>query len=183
MYEHTSEFTSTPAVGCLTTGVSRGMTPNGAQFVREWSGEYRGISASEWTGEPVHMFVNGRIGETPQGCFAIPVRQFNDMNSYEQGKRDRERELAELHPDDRQRIFDAYDAAREKGSSDEAKLERANKELFAQAFASADDCDTCWYLCSDQGKIPVAKVITTLRAHIASGHRTTVEDDTDTEGR
>jgi hypothetical protein len=33
--------------------------------------------------------------------------------SFEDGKATRERELAELHPDDRQRIFDAYDSARD----------------------------------------------------------------------
>lgn len=51
------------------------------------------------------------------------------------------------------------------------------EELFAAAWACADDCDTCWYLCSDQQDIPGADVIVKLRAHLASGHRTTSEDD------
>ena len=49
-------------------------------------------------------------------------------------------------------------------------------ELHEQAYASADDCDTCWYLCSDQTDIPPAEVTAKLRTHLASGHRTTSED-------
>ena len=51
------------------------------------------------------------------------------------------------------------------------------EELFAAAYACADDCDTCWYLCSDQQDIPEADVIIKIRAHLVSGHRTTSEDD------
>jgi hypothetical protein len=32
--------------------------------------------------------------------------------TYDQGRTDRERELADMHPNDRKRIFDAYDAAK-----------------------------------------------------------------------
>lgn len=57
-----------------------------------------------------------------------------------------------------------------------------DKELFAEVYAAAGHCDTCWYLCSDQREIPRDEVIKKVRAHLASGHTTTTEDE-DTEGK
>lgn len=56
------------------------------------------------------------------------------------------------------------------------------RELHDRAYASADDCDTCWYLCSDQTDIPQAQVMIKLRAHFASGHLTSADDDVPEEG-
>jgi hypothetical protein len=172
---HHAEFTSAVFVGAQVTGVSSGTNEDGQPYRTVWSGKYEGIHESEWTGEPVHYFTGGIIGSTPQGCFAIPVSQFTNESDYERGKRDREQELAELHPNDRQRIFDAYNAAKPIlfGETDE------DKELFSEAIQCAGDCDTCWYLCSDQTEIPRTEVIAKVRAHLASGHTTTTtEDDT-----
>jgi hypothetical protein len=55
--------------------------------------------------------------------------------------------------------------------------DESSKELFAQAFECADNCDTCWYLCSDQTDITETEATVKLRAHLASGHRTTSEDE------
>ena len=131
---HTSEFTSPVVIGEKVTGVSRGVT-DGKSYVTEWSGVYQGVHDSEWeTGTKEHFFAPGIIGETPQGCFAIPVRQFSEP---------------------------------------EPEMTAEESALHDQAYASADDCDTCWYLCSDQKEIPHAQVMIKLREHFASGHRTT----------
>lgn len=39
----------------------------------DWGGTYRGIRASEWTGEPVHVIEDGYIRDTPQTVFTILV--------------------------------------------------------------------------------------------------------------
>lgn len=49
--------------------------------------------------------------------------------------------------------------------------------LFAIAWQSADDCDTCWYFFSDQVDPADARWIAKLRAHLDSGHLTTSEDE------
>jgi hypothetical protein len=51
-----------------------------------------------------------------------------------------------------------------------------DKPLLLYASVNAEDCDTCWYLLSDQTDIPRAEVIKKLRAHLTSGHTTTSED-------
>lgn len=74
--KHAAEFDAYPVIGKAASGVSRGTTHGGRRtYETRWSGVYEGVRPSEWTGEPVHCFGAGIIGETPQGCFAIPVAQ------------------------------------------------------------------------------------------------------------
>jgi len=74
---HTSKFTSPAVVGSVVTGMSEGTTRR-RPYSTGWSGIYEGVRPSDWTGEPVHFFRDGIIGETPQRCFAFPVSQFED---------------------------------------------------------------------------------------------------------
>ncbi len=75
MMRHTSRFTSPVVTGSVVRGISEGPSGRGS-YTTDWSGIYEGIRLSEWTGEPVHFFRDGIIGETPQHCFTIPVSHF-----------------------------------------------------------------------------------------------------------
>lgn len=74
-HQHTSEFDAFPVVGQRASGISRG-TVGRRRYETRWSGIYEGVQASEWTGEPVHAFRDGIIGDTPQGHFAVPLANF-----------------------------------------------------------------------------------------------------------
>lgn len=55
------------------------------------------------------------------------------------------------------------------------------RSVFAEAWSTADDCDTCWYLLSvgpDSAEEQWGDDVVTakLRAHIDSGHRLTSEE-------
>lgn len=78
---HASRFTSPAVIGSVAAGVSEETTASGRSYSTEWSGVYEGVRPSEWTGEPVHSFRAGAIGETPQQRFAIPVSQFEEAGT------------------------------------------------------------------------------------------------------
>ena len=73
--KRSARFLDAPVVGETVSGISEGIV-NGRAYKGAWTGVYQGIRPSEWTGEPVHFFTDGIINVTPQGCFAIPVAQF-----------------------------------------------------------------------------------------------------------
>lgn len=69
-----SRFEGSPVVGERVAVVTR---LNDGRESRS-SGIYRGVRASDWTGEPVHFFEDGEINGVPQRCFATPVAQFTE---------------------------------------------------------------------------------------------------------
>lgn len=62
--------------------------------------------------------------------------------------------------------------------SKDCTMTREQRELFSEAWECADNCDTCWYLITDQAHDELGDDVITdkLRVHLASGHITTSEE-------
>jgi hypothetical protein len=64
----TEKFDAPPVIGQVASGVS-----TGPGFETRWEGIYEGVRPSEHDGQPMHFFRDGKLGDTPQTLFALPV--------------------------------------------------------------------------------------------------------------